>query len=137
MVTTIRRVGKQFKPFRQEDAHEYLRQLLDTMHEEVLKANRLKFSDGKAAETTFISRIFGGYLCNTLTCSQCNYASQTHNHFLDLSLEIRQGIQSLDDAINHFIKPEYLSHGNEWNCDGCKRKVKVVHKFQLNTMKCC
>lgn len=125
MVSTIRRVGKQFKPFRQEDAHEYLRQLLDTMHEEVLKANRLKISDGKPAETSFISRVFGGYLCNTLTCSQCGYASKTYNHFLDLSLEIQKGVQSIQDAIQQFTKPEQLSHGNEWSCDGCKRKVKV------------
>lgn len=39
MVSNIKRVGKQFKPLRQEDAHEYLRQLLDCMHEEILKGN--------------------------------------------------------------------------------------------------
>lgn len=132
MVTTIRRVGKQFKAFRQEDAHEYLRQLLDCMHEEVLKANHLKTSDGKPAETTFVSRIFGGYLCNTLTCSQCGYASKTFNHFLDLSLEIRQGIQSLQGAIEGFTKPEQLSHGNEWTCDGCKRKVKATKQMTIS-----
>eukprot|EP01035_Chromulina_nebulosa_P035967 gene35967-48384_t len=58
LISSIKRVGKQFKPFRQEDAHEYLRQLLDCMHEEVLKANRIRTSDGKVAETSFISRIF-------------------------------------------------------------------------------
>ena len=42
MVQNIRRVGRQFRPMRQEDAHEYLRQLLDCMHEEVLKANNVK-----------------------------------------------------------------------------------------------
>lgn len=132
MVSTIRRVGKQFKPFRQEDAHEYLRQLLDTMHEEVLKANRLKISDGKPAETSFISRVFGGYLCNTLKCSQCGYASKTYNHFLDLSLEIQKGVQSVQDAIQQFTKPEQLSHGNEWNCDGCKRKVKATKQMTIS-----
>jgi ubiquitin C-terminal hydrolase len=132
MVSTIRRVGKQFKPFRQEDAHEYLRQLLDTMHEEVLKANRLKISDGKPAETSFISRVFGGYLCNTLKCSQCGYASKTYNHFLDLSLEIQKGVQSLQDAIQQFTKPEQLSHGNEWNCDGCKRRVKATKQMTIS-----
>jgi ubiquitin carboxyl-terminal hydrolase 36/42 len=70
MVYNVRRVGKQFKQGRQEDAHEYLRQLLDTMHEEVLKANRIKLSDGKVSETTFIGRVFGGDLCNELRCKQ-------------------------------------------------------------------
>jgi len=70
MAYNVRRVGKQFKHGRQEDAHEYLRQLLDTMHEEVLKANRVKLSDGKVSETTFIGRVFGGDLCNELRCKQ-------------------------------------------------------------------
>ncbi len=125
MISCIRRVGKQFKPFRQEDAHEYLRQLLDCMHEEVLKFNRLKTSDGKKAETTVISRVFGGYLCNTLTCTRCHYSSKTYNHFQDLSLEIRQGINSVQEAIQAFTKIEYLTQGNEWKCDGCKNRVKV------------
>lgn len=130
MISCIRRVGKQFKPFRQEDAHEYLRQLLDCMHEEVLKFNRLKTSDGKKAETTVISRVFGGYLCNTLTCTRCQYTSKTYNHFQDLSLEIRQGINSVNDAIQAFTKIENLTQGNEWKCDGCKNKVKVKFCMQ-------
>ena len=43
MVQNIRRVGKQFRPMRQEDAHEYLRQLLDCMHEEILKGDSCEF----------------------------------------------------------------------------------------------
>lgn len=125
MVSNIRRVGKQFKPFRQEDAHEYLRQLLDCMHEEILKANGVKLSDGKIAETTAISRVFGGYLCNTLTCSKCSYASKTYNHFQDVSLDITSGINSVSNALDHFTKPEYLSQGNEWKCEKCQIKVKV------------
>ena len=58
------------------------------MHEEVLKAHGLKVSDGRKAETTFVSRIFGGYLCNELKCSECGYCSKTYNHFQDLSLEV-------------------------------------------------
>ena len=94
MVQNIRRVGRQFRPMRQEDAHEYLRQLLDCMHEEVLKANNVKTSDGKISETTLISRTFGGYLCNELKCSLCTYSSKTYNHFQDLSLEVSGGIST-------------------------------------------
>jgi ubiquitin carboxyl-terminal hydrolase 36/42 len=129
MFGNLRRVGKQFRPFRQEDAHEYLRQLLDFMHEEVLKANGIKISQGKIAETTVFSRTFGGELCNKLSCSRCGYSSETFNHFQDLSLEINAGISSVKDAIASFTKPEFLSHGNEWNCSGCKTKVKVRSLF--------
>ena len=94
MVQNIRRVGKQFRPNRQEDAHEYLRQLLDCMHEEIMKANNVQTSDGKLAETSLISRVFGGYLRNELKCSKCTFSSKTYNHFQDLSLEITGGISS-------------------------------------------
>lgn len=79
---------------RQEDAHEYLRQLLDCMHEEVLKSRNVKTCDGKIAETTLISRVFGGYLLSELKCSNCKYSSKTFNHFQDLSLEVSEGISS-------------------------------------------
>lgn len=128
----IRRVGKQFRPMRQEDAHEFLRLLLDCMHEELLKLNSVKLSDGKIAETTFISRIFGGYLCNRLSCSKCNYSSKTYNHFQDLSLDVGGGIKSVSDSIHSFIKPEKLSSGNEWLCDGCKNKVQATKQMTIS-----
>ena len=94
MVQNIRRVGRQFRNMRQEDAHEYLRQLLDCMHEEILKSRNIKTCDGKIAETTLISRVFGGYLLSELQCSKCKYSSKTYNHFQDLSLEVSGGISS-------------------------------------------
>jgi ubiquitin carboxyl-terminal hydrolase 36/42 len=130
LVTSIRRVGKQFKPFRQEDAHEYMRQLIDTMNEEILKSHNLKLSDGKITQTTMISRVFGGNLCNILSCPKCSYQSKTFNHFQDLSLDInKQGINSVDAAIKSFTTVEYLSQGNEWKCEKCKQKVKVSIAF--------
>jgi ubiquitin carboxyl-terminal hydrolase 36/42 len=77
MVQNMQRVGEQFQMYQQEDAHEYLVRLLDTMHEELLRANGLKLSDGKITETTAISRIFGGTFCNELRCTSCPYVSTT------------------------------------------------------------
>lgn len=126
MVQSLRRLGKQFQIGTQEDAHEYLRQLLDTIHEEILKVYKLKRSDGKITETTLINRLFGGTLCNTVTCIACGYFSQTFNHFEDISLDIKSSsIHSIEQALGYFTQIEYLSSGNEWKCDGCKQKVKV------------
>jgi ubiquitin C-terminal hydrolase len=137
MVQNIRRVGKQFRPNRQEDAHEYLRQLLDCMHEETLKAHNVKISDGKISETTFISRVFGGYLRNELKCSVCTYSSKTYNHFLDLSLEMTGGVNDIKSAINAFIKIEKLSIGNEWFCERCKKKVNASKQMTVNKVYVC
>jgi ubiquitin carboxyl-terminal hydrolase 36/42 len=131
MVQSIKRVGKQFRPMRQEDAHEYLRQLLDCMHEEVLKAHGIKLSDGKIAETTVISRVFGGYLCNELRCGECKYSSKTYNHFQDLSLEVTGGVNSVHTALKTFLKVEKLTSGNEWKCDGCNKKVQAFKQMSI------
>lgn len=146
MVSTIRRVGKQFRTFQQvilelfsyfcsslvqEDAHEYLRQLLSFMHEEILKVNRVKLADAAVAETSLISRVFGGELCNTLSCDKCKHISRTINHFQDLSLDITSGIDSIDAAIAAFTRPERLASGNEWLCDSCKKRVQVPPLFIL------
>jgi ubiquitin C-terminal hydrolase len=74
------------------------------MHEEILKANNVKISDGKVAETTLISRVFGGSLRNELKCLSCRFSSKTYNHFQDLSLEISGGISSGDFIHVKFIK---------------------------------
>jgi ubiquitin carboxyl-terminal hydrolase 36/42 len=115
---------------RQEDAHEFLRMLLDCIHEEILKSHGLKSnSGGKLVDTTLIGRIFGGYLCNELKCSTCSYKSRTYNHFQDLSLDLHSG--SVEESIKAFVKPEVLGKGNEWKCDKCNRKVKVTNYFTI------
>ena len=125
MVQNIRTVGKQFRPSRQEDAHEYLLKLIDCMHEELLKHNNVKVQDGAIAETTFIFRIFGGSLRNELKCSVCHHSSCTYNPFLDLSLELTKGVTSVPGALKAFAQVERLTAGNEWHCEKCKRKVQV------------
>lgn len=132
MVQHIRQVGKQFRPMRQEDAHEYLRKLIDCMHEEILKQHNVPAKDVKKTETTFIFRIFGGKLRNELLCSKCQYSSKTFNSFLDLSLELSKGVSSVSSAIKAFTQPENLTAGNEWQCEGCKVKVQASKQLTIS-----
>lgn len=111
----------------QEDAHEYLRQLIDCMHEEIIKHSRKAGdkAEKSAEKSSLIQQVFGGTLCNMLACNKCGYKSKTYNAFQDLSLEIGGGISSLPQALAAFTKGEVLSKGNEWTCGGCKKKVQV------------
>jgi ubiquitin carboxyl-terminal hydrolase 36/42 len=129
MIQNIRAVGRQFRQFRQEDAHEYLRKLIDCFHEEFLKLLGVVSKDPTVLETSMIFQIFGGTLRNELLCPRCQYSSRTYNSFLDLSLELTKGVTSVRAALQAFTQPERLSSGNEWNCDGCKQKVQVLFSF--------
>lgn len=128
IVQNIRRIGKNLRPMRQEDAHEFLRLFLDCMHEEILKSQGLQSNQtkyGHIINTTLISRVFGGYLRNELTCSKCGYQSRSYNHFHDLCLDIQRNVSNVMQSFSEFTKPEVLGRGNEWFCDKCKMKVKV------------
>lgn len=64
-------VPHSFRLGRQEDAHEYLRCLLDNMHEACLKPYQPK-PNAELARTTFVYRIFGGRLRSEVHGGQGN-----------------------------------------------------------------
>lgn len=71
-------------------------------------------------------------LLSLILLPQCNFSSKTYNHFQDLSLDVGQGISSVDSAIKAFVAPEVLSAGNEWHCNGCKRKVQATKRMSVS-----
>eukprot|EP01113_Clastostelium_recurvatum_P037222 TRINITY_DN5411_c0_g1_i5.p1 TRINITY_DN5411_c0_g1~~TRINITY_DN5411_c0_g1_i5.p1 ORF type:complete len:976 (-),score=225.41 TRINITY_DN5411_c0_g1_i5:26-2803(-) len=83
----ICRKAPRFKGFRQQDSHELLRFLLDGLGEE--EAEYMK-AHGKAPNkhATIVKRVFGGVLCSTITCHQCQSQSKVTEPFLDISIPI-------------------------------------------------
>ena len=123
--------GYKFRPGRQEDAHEFLVHLLDAMNDGELRAagidqnqsgwrDRLPFP--RLDETTFVHRIFGGYLRSQVRCTRCNYKSNTYDPFLDLALEVSKK-DSVERAFRDFTRTETLDVNNQWKCSGCKKRV--------------
>lgn len=127
------RNGYKFRPGRQEDAHEFLVHLLDAMNDGELKESgmnphasgwRDRMPIARLDETTFIHRIFGGYLRSQVRCTSCGYCSNTYDPFLDLSLEVsRKSCHSISNAILEFTRKETLDSENRWKCSGCKKRV--------------
>ena len=133
IVSSLKALNKHFRVGRQEDAHEFLRHLIDALQNNCLKAARVKSNaPHRVAETTFVHRIFGGYLRSQVRCTSCGYCSNTYDSFLDLSLEIHGKVGSLQEALARFTSVETLDKANRWKCTGCAQLVCAKKQLTLH-----
>ncbi|POM80329.1 Ubiquitin-specific protease [Phytophthora palmivora] len=125
LVMNVRHISKSFRIGRQEDSHEFFRLLLDSMQRSCLRKAHIKSETHSAASTTFVHRMFGGKLKNYLKCAKCGYVSERFDDFLDLSLEIANGVNSVKGALRHFTAIEKLDDRNAWKCTSCGKPSRA------------
>ncbi|KAH6828771.1 ubiquitin-specific protease 23 [Perilla frutescens var. hirtella] len=131
LVSNLRCISRSFRNARQEDAHEYMVNLLESMHKCCLPSGVSSESPG-AYDKSLVHKIFGGRLRSQVKCMQCSYCSNKFDPFLDLSLEIVRA-DSLHKALDHFTAKELLDGGaREYQCDQCKQKVKALKQLTIH-----
>lgn len=120
---------------RQEDAHEFLRLLIEGMRKSALHGYNLKSLDMYSQETTIASRIFGGFYRSRVVCMSCKQSSSVYDPFMDVPLDIGgKNINKLEDALDAFTRSEQLnSPNNLYKCERCKKlthatKQVTIHK---------
>lgn len=116
-------------PGQQEDAHEFLRYLLEGMERAYLSRHRASKLDNYSKETTPVNQIFGGYIRTEVKCLQCRHVSTTFQHFQDLLVDIRKA-STLDEALSSYFSREQLDN-NDYKCEACKRRVPATKQFSL------
>nr|CAD7586647.1 unnamed protein product [Timema genevievae] len=126
----IQRFAPRFMGYNQQDAQEFLRYLLEGLHEDVNRipckpkpiltdVDEMLSDHQKAVESwkrylrmddSKIVDLFVGQLKSTLRCSSCGHCSITFDPFWDLSLPIpsRTGQLRLQQCLDHFTKEEVL-----------------------------
>ena len=113
---------------RQEDAHEFLRYLIESFQKCYLISRKVhKSIDSYSKETTPFNQTFGGYLRQELHCLKCRYVSVTYQHFMDIMLDIKNA-DNIDSALQGYFKREVLSQADMYKCEKCKDKVPA-HKI--------
>ncbi|KAG1348168.1 ubiquitin carboxyl-terminal hydrolase 25 [Cocos nucifera] len=129
-----------FRWGRQEDAHEFLRYVIDACHNTSLKLHkRLAATSGNAPSGTpkpaeeaaegpgtVMMDIFGGALLSQVKCLTCKGESNKTDEIMDISLDLFQS-NSLKDALARFFQPEVLDGNNKYSCGKCK-KLSVARK---------
>ena len=132
----LKLIAKSMRYGRQEDSHEFLRQLIDSC-----VSGELPITTNKAQQTvsplikstTFMGMLFSGHLQSMVTCQSCGHISRTFDPFMDLSLDI-QDCQSIQDCFRKFTKPDTLAGQNAYKCSKCQKRV-TAHK-QMVVQRC-
>lgn len=114
------RLSSCLRPYKQEDAHEFLRGLLSTL-----------MKHGKNRQ---LSSLFDGLLESAVTCGNCGKVSMTRDRYMDLSLDIQHPrIQTLEQALLNYTSSEVLSGENSVYCRKCKTKQMATKGLRLAT----
>ncbi|TMX04826.1 hypothetical protein EJD97_004593 [Solanum chilense] len=131
LVSNLRCISRNFRNARQEDAHEYMVNLLESMHKCCLPSG-VPSESPSAYEKSLVHKIFGGRLRSQVQCMQCKFCSDKFDPFLDLSLEILRA-DSLLKALDHFTARELLDGGQrQYQCQQCKQKVKATKRLTID-----
>mmetsp|Transcript_12479 Transcript_12479/g.33541 ORF Transcript_12479/g.33541 Transcript_12479/m.33541 type:complete len:682 (-) Transcript_12479:76-2121(-) len=127
----------------QEDAHELLRSILRLIEDEEVKSvsealrkERASAMPEPNAELTGTpSRLFRGLLVSSVQCTDrsCGESKFSFEAFLDLSLDITEAIDSVEDALKFFTAPERLDKKNGWRCEACDQIVRARKQLTIYT----
>ncbi|KTG45449.1 hypothetical protein cypCar_00008252 [Cyprinus carpio] len=151
----IWKIMPSFRGYQQQDAHEFLRYLLDHLHREMqgskngspsptLSPDRAKHtSESKCCingTSTIVTSVFGGILQNEVYCLICGTESRKFDPFLDLSLDIPSQfrIKTRKDqepgptcTLNDL---EELDETELYMCHKCKKRQKSTKKFWIQKL---
>ncbi|XP_067928102.1 ubiquitin carboxyl-terminal hydrolase 36-like isoform X2 [Watersipora subatra] len=129
VLQNLRNIAKNLTWGQQEDAHEFLRYVVDSMQKSCLfGTNGL---DTYSKETTLVYQVFSGYLRSQVKCLRCMHASNTYDPFLDISVDIKD-VHSLEQALVKFVTPEKLDVENAYKCERCKVRVPAHKRFTVH-----
>ncbi|KAI4337608.1 hypothetical protein L6164_016002 [Bauhinia variegata] len=132
ILSQLQNIGSQLGNGREEDAHEFLRHVIDTMQSICLVEAGINASGSLEEETTLMGLTFGGYLRSKIKCMKCGGKSERQEKMMDLTVEIGGEIGTLEEALRQFTKTETLDGENKYHCVRCKSYEKAKKKMTIS-----
>ncbi|XP_051125605.1 ubiquitin carboxyl-terminal hydrolase 25 [Andrographis paniculata] len=137
----LRIYAQHFRSGRQEDAHEFLRYVIDACHNTCLRLKKLQLQqrgkggivnggDDSGTGETIVKDIFGGALQSQVKCLSCGAESNKVDEIMDISLDILHS-GSLKEALQKFFQPEILDGNNKYKCENCKKLVTAKKQMSI------
>jgi len=149
-----------FRGYQQQDAHEFLRYMLDRLHTELLLLLPGKFRNDRIDEVmrgaplsksnSIVTSVFGGTLQSVVTCMSCRSTSKKLDPFLDLSVDIPQHFTGpvrkckdrdsgtwnchIHDCLQKFMETEELTDSERFFCNTCRSKQPSTKKFMIRRL---
>lgn len=123
--------SKAFPGYKQHDAPEFCRALLDGIDSEFQKSIKKTGSVWDKCKSQFCSLIseeFLGLLCSTVTCCMCKNESYSYEPFTTLMLELKSHINK---SILDFLSVEEVS---DYKCEKCRKLTRIKKGFQFHQL---
>ncbi|KAK1796628.1 hypothetical protein P4O66_008928, partial [Electrophorus voltai] len=139
-----------FDNYMQQDAHEFLNYLLNTVADilqeekkQGKQSGRPKSDSGSAssdvtqpenkAEPTWVHDIFQGTLTNETRCLSCETVSSKDEDFLDLSVDVEQNT-SITHCLRDFSDTETLCSEYKYYCESCCSKQEAQKRMRVKKL---
>ncbi|GAA6004829.1 uncharacterized protein JCM10292_002532 [Rhodotorula paludigena] len=128
-INQLKRENEFFRSTLQQDAHEFLNYLINSVAEILEKDEKKRAAEeGRAPSMvgtgfgahaqTWVHSLFEGVLTNETRCLTCETVTSRDEAFLDLSIDIEQNT-SVTACLRQFSASEMLCQRNKFSCDKC------------------
>ena len=126
IVANLNSIDPRMRVGRQEDAHEFLRHLIEAVNKSCL--NTLS----STPSNTVISKIFSGSIHSQVECADCHGISHSYEMFNDLGIDIKI-LPSIKKGLDKLVTPLTLNGDNAFECTTCQQKVAAKKTMSIHT----
>ncbi|KAM9479292.1 ubiquitin carboxyl-terminal hydrolase 46-like isoform 1-T1 [Salvelinus alpinus] len=162
-ISRLRKENDLFDNYMQQDAHEFLNYLLNTVADILLEEKKLNTVadilleekkqekqngrlknngtaittetelENKTTEPTWVHDIFKGTLTNETRCLNCETVSSKDEDFLDLSVDVEQNT-SITHCLRDFSNTETLCSEYKYYCEACCSKQEAQKRMRVKKL---
>ncbi|KYO45996.1 hypothetical protein Y1Q_0021591 [Alligator mississippiensis] len=145
-ISRLRKENDLFDNYMQQDAHEFLNYLLNTIADILQEEKKQEKQNGKLKngnmneteennkqELTWVHEIFQGTLTNETRCLNCETVSSKDEDFLDLSVDVEQNT-SITHCLRDFSNTETLCSEQKYYCETCCSKQEAQKRMRVKKL---